>query len=985
MTSSCFLPCRAGKAVAVFGLSAVLSFSGLPAWGQTCGDARVATAVPQTRPGMGANESLWPTDFSGAVTFRPASNSQGVPYSIPNDRDSTSYVTQTIPGEFAGHELFMDVARLDGNDDWIFVAYNAGIQVWDLRTDPANPTQRNYREGWQHHFFEFPKPGEVDTYVESIDVVQSGGDVLLTTVGRNGHGISIWEFTAPSTLTQHCQDTTKWARQVEMIQHTNGRAYAFVSDNTGVHVYDATGSTGAGTACTYEGKVGTMSDGNYLSVLQKDGEVFVAASDGNALPAAQLGLQIWKVDPLNPGSADLLVSDFNTNTRGPVLFEIPGAVDSYFLGLIESGSLKFYDIESCLDFAGVGTCSVGSPLAQVALSPATGNLQFVDISQSADGRTWAYYGLETTFLTGSKVEQLLDVTPLASASGTITLEEITDGADTYFNTSPCHNTLEVDYWGDYYTDNLYGRNFVIPRHGIFINDYFYRAAYSMFDIHEIVDADPVQSISTSLSGNPDSLWLDETASYTASAGGVCNPANGNWCWVVEAAGTGGDSYGFAPNLGSCSGSYTNPEAFDYNCTPGAGKSRCSDGTATVTAWNTSCGSFPPLNTQTSSASVTLKDPTVDIEGALDTNGTTSYQQCQTVPLDATLGGRGPITWQWMVDGEAVDGCAGSVGTATDISSVDVQCLWDTSGVQLEDIFADSFESGDVSLWSSAVGTLPDFTGNNVRSTHHFSRAVYLPKGVGASVNAQVSLVVSNGGELDSEMVTINVAEIADPTFVNPGNPIGTPVVVGNVATISAPANDTSTWSWEVEDPDNGTATCSFDGGAMCATVDTITDTLEYAWQQDGTYTFKVSISNCQSAGSVNATSQVTVADAVEPAISVFQIAPGETSCCGVPNFEFKCVAGQEISMQVLMAEEAPSYTFGFDWERTSTGSATYATQSPDSSTGSTYNFTHTFSNSGSSRTVFPIVQVTSGLSSDTQPYFTSGGAVTVLPAGSPCQ
>lgn len=967
--------------------------SALPSLASECGFAEKATPVPQRYADlMGPTESLWPTDETGAVTFKPATDMNGVT-EIPRNRDSSSWRTQTIAGEQAQHWLFMDVAAPEGNDDWLFVAYNAGLQAWDLRTDPAGPSRVAYREGWMNHFFEFPSPGEVETLVETIDATQAGNDLLVGLAGRNGHGFSLWEFTAPNTFTQHCQDTTVWGRNVEVV-YFNNRAYAFVADISGVHVYDATSAMGAGTSCFKEGKVGDMTRGNYTSVLEKDGDLFVVASDGIGSPAYALTVELWKVDPenpelnaLNPNATRKLYSfdSSYSNSRGVSLFKMGDINPRYFLALIkeESGQpaqLEIYDVESCLEFTGAGTCSsLGTPLVSRTLSAINGNLQFFDISQSADGRTWGYYGMEVTNLTGGNVEELLDLTPLATATSPITLSEITDGGDTYTNQSPCANTQEIDYWGNYYPANIHGIKWATPRHGIFIGNHFYRAGYGFVDIHEIVNTVAIPSITTEISDGVDTLWLDETASFEGTAGGGCSPVAGNWCWFVEAASSDGtDVVGFAPDNGDCSAAYTNPEDFDFSCTPGGGQARCDDITAMVTAWNTACG--PQNGGQTNAVNLTLKDPTVDIDAALDTGGSTDYLQCQTIPLDAAVEGRGPISWEWQVDGEPLDGCSGSVSTMTDVSTADFSCLWDTTDVRITDeIFLDGFETADVSRWSSSNG----FAAPRVASLNKARRSINFTKGVN-NVNVAVSLVVSNGGELDSEGATINIAEISAASFVNGGNPFTAPVVNGNVATLQAPANNTSSWVWEIEDPDAGTAPCSFNGAAVCVTsAPQINDTLQYAWTSDGTYTYKVTISNCQPGASQSASSNVTVSAAVAPTISSFALDGANSACCGSPNFGITCVAGQAIDVRVALAEQA-AYTFGFDWERTSTASATYTNQNATGNTGSDYFFTYTFSNSGSARTVHPIVRVTSGTASATESFLSSGG-VTVLPAGSVCQ
>ena len=982
---------RSSSRAAVLAVSSFFLLQSPSAFGgeEECGVQRIGRPVPQTRAEMGPNEFLWPRNGAGAFTFRPASNGTGEPYSIPGNRDSTSYITQTIPGSQSGHELFMDVARLEGNDDWLFVAYNAGVQVWDLRSDPANPSRSAFRDGWVGHFDEFPAAGEVDTYVEGIGVVESSGDIFIGLAGRSGHGFSFWEFNPPTSLVQHCQVSNLVARQVELIEHNN-RAYAFVSASDGLYVYDLDSSQ-SGT-CSFEGKVGTMTDGNYVSILQKDGDVFVASADGSLLGSDPLAVEIWEVDPENPGSARQLFSGFNTNSRGVALFEIPGAVSRYFLGFIESSNnLKFYDVESCLEHVGPGTCgSLGSPVATEPVDNIGKLYEFLDVSTSSDGRTWGYYGFMTSpGLFGSKFERLLDLTPLGSTSlqeaqsmGGVNLEEITDGGDTYNNSSPCSNSAPVDYWGDYYPLSRHGLNFLTPRHGIFIGSYFYRAAYSMLDIHQITNTPAVSSVTTSLDGGGSTIWMDETASYSAAPGGSCSPGAGNWCWVVETAGGASDVWSHSPDLGDCSASYSNPESFDYSCTPGGGNARCAAGTAVVTAWNTSCGSFPPTNTQSNSVMINIKDPAVDIEGGLDTGGTL-YQQCQVVDMNASIGGRGPITWEWQVEGEPLDGCSGIVATASDLASVDLSCLWDTSGVQLVNIFADGFETGDVLRWSSALG-LPALKADT-RSGHRAFRGLDFGKGESPSLDLQVELVVSDGSVLDSEAVTITVEEIGEPSFVTPGDPTSA-TVVGNAATIMAPANDTSSWSWEIEDPDAGTAPCTFDGAASCVTTDTFIDTLVYAWTSDGSHRYEVSISNCQFGGSETASGSVSVSAAVNPVITTFRFNPSTATefCCGSPFAGFECQSGVAIEFEVSMLEEAASYNFGFDWERTSQATATYAALSPDSSSLGTYSFTHTFSNSGSSRTVYPVVQVTSGLNTDVEDFYTSNDSITVLANGQTC-
>ncbi len=466
-------------------------------FGEECGALSGGRPVPATRAEMGPDEYLWPRNAAGEFTFRPASNVFGVPFPIPGNRDSTLYraLGSQIPSAEFGLELFTDVARIDGNEDWLFVAYNVGFQVWDLRFDPANPNKIAFRDGWMGHFQEMPVSTKVETYVESIDVIQTSEEkILVGLAGRSGHGFSFWEFIEPGTLVQHCQVSNLVARQVELIEH-GGRNYAFVGASDGTYVYDLSDSLGGG-ACTLEGRVGGLSDGNYVSLMQKDGRLLAAVADGSGLIATPLGLALWEVDPENPADARELFSGFDSNSRAVALFSLPAATQRHFLGFVEdSKTLKIYNIDACLEHPGPGPCgSLDGPMAAQEVHDVGKLYEFLDVSTSSDGRTWGYYGFMTSpGLFSTKFEYLLDLTPLATVSfenvaarGPLQLPEITDGGQTYPNSLPCAPFTDVDYWGDYYPSNIYGLSFFIPRHGVFIQDKFYRAAYTMLDVHEVL-------------------------------------------------------------------------------------------------------------------------------------------------------------------------------------------------------------------------------------------------------------------------------------------------------------------------------------------------------------------------------------------------------------------------------------------------------------------------------------------------------------------
>ena len=452
-----------------------------------------APTVPQFRDEL-PGQSIWPLDALGQVIFQPASP-------IDEDRNSTTYNTFCIPGAIYGLELFQDVAAVEGEPDWLFVAYNAGIQVWDLSQTPDDPRRDHLRDGWQGHFQIFPNWGEGDTYIEAIDAVKSPvGDVIyIAAAGPIGHGLSTWRFDPnDGSLIQTFQDAGRGFRDVELVAQ-NGRVYALAADPSdslgGVVAFDV---TAADTSPCFDdtwpticpmllGHFGTMTDAAYVDTLERGGELFVVASDGSPSGNDPLGVEIWRANDLDfpsgppAGDSQLLFSGLESNHRGVQLFEVDGRplLATIHVDAVPApnlATLRLYDVTSCL--VGTGCTEPDDLLWSLPLPRVDGNYQYLDASKSGS-RTFLYYGLETTPIGGTRVEQLLDVTGLGP-SGNGQVFELTDTGADY--TDPT-TSAQVDYWGDYYGNNTYGLDNLLPRHGIFVGEYFYRVAVGVFDVH----------------------------------------------------------------------------------------------------------------------------------------------------------------------------------------------------------------------------------------------------------------------------------------------------------------------------------------------------------------------------------------------------------------------------------------------------------------------------------------------------------------------
>ena len=441
-----------------------------------------AFPVPECRDANNGDEVA--CNDVDAVRLWPGRLRPGLPgESLPVERNSTGWVSLTIPGAASGHELFHS---LDILGDHLFVAYNAGLQVWDISGEMAeDPQFLAGADGWLDDFLDFPIPGEIDTYTNDVAAIAPstrGHDVLVAVSADSPVGVSIWHFTPPSTLTPIYQDQGNDSRQVRTAE-LGGVAYAFAAGPGGVSVYDLTAAAALASPCldtsgsvcpgVYLGEVGTMARGGYVDVIERAGSLYLAASDGSL--SGGLGLEIWELsDPATPGTAVLKFSGLATDTRGLALFEHQGG---FYLAAIERDGdrkIRFFDADPCLDAD--GCVSPGAPLAEIAPRPTGGAAHYLTFSTSG-ATPFLYYGVSTSFLDGSKAELLLDLTDLGAGNQIV---EITEGGGTYFDAG---SGSTVDYWGDYYAGNTHGLNNFQPRVGRFQGKFFYRAAFGILDVH----------------------------------------------------------------------------------------------------------------------------------------------------------------------------------------------------------------------------------------------------------------------------------------------------------------------------------------------------------------------------------------------------------------------------------------------------------------------------------------------------------------------
>ena len=375
-------------------------------------------------------------------TFRPGLT--GLPNrQLPAERDSTAWDSLDTTGYTEGLEIF---ESLDVAGDYLYVAYNVGLSIWDIRgANAERPERIKVRDGYHFSdcqqdpacgpFLSFPDAGHGQFLIEDIDVLPEAGtnDVYIALSGERPVGISLWRFnTATEALTALYQDPNRVSRQVRLVSVTGGGTpgiYVFSSHSGGVAVYDVSQAAAigpcveAGSNCPGVdlGNLGSLSKGHYVDVLQRpNGEFLIAATDGDRSDTT-LGLELWQLeDPSSPGDAIQLFAGLDAETYGTALFNYE---DNDYLATVEHDDpldlnvIKIFNINACSG----GPCNLGAPVFDEISVTARPSNQVLTYSTS-NGMPFLYFGLQTG-LSGPKTEQLLNLTTLGRPGQNITMWE----------------------------------------------------------------------------------------------------------------------------------------------------------------------------------------------------------------------------------------------------------------------------------------------------------------------------------------------------------------------------------------------------------------------------------------------------------------------------------------------------------------------------------------------------------------------------------
>lgn len=437
--------------------------SAAPGLAQGCGGATCEFNSCRS-PAVAVPQALW-------GTLRPTDTGQ-----LPNVRDSTNFHDIIhFPSLQYAHWMSLDIAN-----GWIFAAVDLGLEIWDARAQPANP-QRRIQVG-EGGFPTWPTEEHEGAPVRDVALAAGHDASVVVGLGFLG-GLAIFDSSNKASPRAVYADRDKSVLGVYAAE-IGGRRYAFgAGQGFGLMAYDLEAAEGLATVChdstpqladcgVYLGRVGTSQLPKYL-----DG---VASADGSrhflavAPTVGRLGFELWDVSV--PQAPIRKLSALSSSYVHGVALWRQGS--SYFVALRWDSGVggqptvaAVYDVSCAL----VGQCgSLGAPLWSRTM-PQTGDDYYVTHSERA-GRPYVYFAAFDwcNRLEPIQNEWLYDMSNPRSPVDLTPPAQVIDGVLT-------------GYWGWYYRGSPTGFNYVGPRMGRFYGDYFYRAAYSIFDIHQIVD------------------------------------------------------------------------------------------------------------------------------------------------------------------------------------------------------------------------------------------------------------------------------------------------------------------------------------------------------------------------------------------------------------------------------------------------------------------------------------------------------------------
>lgn len=446
---------------------------------------------------------------------------------LPDIRDNTAF------DEFNQHHtnpsadsLWMD---LDIEAGWLFTAVNNGFEIWDAGPDDSancivdtnkvgegtadEPARCSY--SGRSSFPNWPTDPHESNPVRTIAAPPGVHTKVAVGLAADG-GLAVFNTTSKTSPTARYGDTDKAILQT-IAARVGSTNYSFsASPDAGLLVHDLDAAANRNTLCiektpnqttcgVYRGRIGTRTFSYVTGVGNStNSKYWVAASSGSRA----FGMELWDVS--NPVAPKRILSGLPTEfVHGLALW---GNGSNYYLAARTQAITRIFDM-SCL-----ATSSCAGSLGPVRWSrslPGASASNFLTHS-STGSRQFLHVGNFNRCASGTQNEWLFDVTVPNSARDITPADKSVAGEVT-------------GYWGWYYRKNPTGFNHVAPRIGKFNGQYFYRAAYSLLDIHELTSGGaPLASFTYS----PTTVYRNQPVDFSDRSLGL--PTGWNWSFGSNA-------------------------------------------------------------------------------------------------------------------------------------------------------------------------------------------------------------------------------------------------------------------------------------------------------------------------------------------------------------------------------------------------------------------------------------------------------------------